>query len=83
MFEVRGPMMVADEYNSATMKMDLWQKDLDIIGTYAQELGVYAPLFEASTFLYKEGITQGRNSQDTACVCAVLEDISNVKRIKN
>ena len=83
MFEIRGPLMVLEEYDTPTMKMDLWQKDLDIIGAYAQELGVYAPLFEASTKLYEEGIAQGRDKQDTASVCAVLENISNVKRIKN
>ena len=79
MFEIRGPLMVSDEYDTATMKMDLWQKDLGIIGAYAQELGVYAPLFEASVKLYEEGIAQGRDNQDTACVCAILEDISNLK----
>ena len=40
---------------------------------------VYAPLFEASAKLYEEGIAQGRDNQDTACVCAILEDISNLK----
>ena len=80
---IKSILMVSDEYNTATMKMDLWQKDLGIIGAYAQELGVYAPLFEASTKLYDEGIAQGRDKQDTASVCAVLENISNVKRIKN
>ena len=75
--------MVSEEYNTATMKMDLWQKDLEIIGAYAQKLGVHAPLFEASTKLYKEGIAQGRDKQDTASVRAVLEDISNQNRKKN
>ena len=83
MFEIRGPLMVSEEYNTATMKMDLWQKDLAIIGAYAQKLGVHAPLFEASTKLYKEGIAQGRDKQDTASVRAVLEDISNQNRKKN
>ena len=40
---------------------------------------VYAPLFEASAKLYEEGIAQGRDNEDTACVCAILEDISNLK----
>ena len=83
MFEIRGPLMVSEEYNTATMKMDLWQKDLGIIGAYAQELEVYAPLFEASTKLYNEGIAQGRDKQDTASVRGVLEDISNENRKKN
>jgi len=40
---------------------------------------VYAPLLEASAKLYEEDIAQGRDNQDTACVCAILEDISNQK----
>ena len=31
MFEIRGPMMVADNYDTATMKMEVWQKDMGII----------------------------------------------------
>lgn len=80
MFEIRGPMMVAGDYDGATMKMDLWQKDLNLIGGFARELGVSAPLFEASEELYAKALAQGRDKQDTASVCAVLEEMANVVR---
>lgn len=35
MFQVRGPMMVAGSYDDATMKMEVWQKDMKIIGEFA------------------------------------------------
>ena len=82
MLEVRGPMMVADDYDGATMKMDLWKKDMDIIGSFAKELGVIAPLFEASAGLYTKGLEDGRDRQDTASVCAVLAEMAGLDRSK-
>jgi 3-hydroxyisobutyrate dehydrogenase-like beta-hydroxyacid dehydrogenase len=82
MLEVRGPMMVADDYDGATMKMDLWKKDMDIIGSFAKELGVIAPLFEASAGLYTKGLEDGRDKQDTASVCAVLAEMAGLDRSK-
>jgi len=82
MLEVRGPMMVADDYDGATMKMDLWKKDMDIIGSFAKELGVVAPLFEASAGLYTKGLEDGRDKQDTASVCAVLAEMAGLDRAK-
>ena len=82
MLEVRGPMMVADDYDGATMKMDLWKKDMDIIGSFAKELGVVAPLFEASAGLYTKGLEDGRDKQDTASVCAVLAEMAGLDRSK-
>jgi 3-hydroxyisobutyrate dehydrogenase-like beta-hydroxyacid dehydrogenase len=80
MFEIRGPMMVADDYDAATMKMELFQKDLDIISAFTQELGVTAPLFEAGVDLYAEGLAQDRHKQDTASVCGVLADMAKLVR---
>ena len=82
MLEVRGPMMVADDYDGATMKMDLWKKDMDIIGSFAKELGVITPLFEASAGLYTKGLEDGREKQDTASVCAVLAEMAGLDRSK-
>jgi L-threonate 2-dehydrogenase len=80
MFEVRGPMMVAGTYDDATMKMEIWQKDMKIIGDFAKALGSPTPLFSASAECYAAGMAQGRAAQDTAAVCAVLEEMAGVKR---
>jgi putative dehydrogenase len=80
MFEVRGPMMVANDYDNATMKMDLWQKDIGIIGDFVQDSGVKTPLFDASLALYNQGLAEGRGQQDTASVCAVLEKMASIVR---
>jgi 3-hydroxyisobutyrate dehydrogenase-like beta-hydroxyacid dehydrogenase len=80
MFQVRGPQMVAGRYNEATMKVEVWQKDMKIIGEYATRLGVPTPLFNASAAIYTAAMAQGFEKQDTAAVCAVLEAMARVKR---
>jgi len=82
MFEVRGPLMVDQKYDEATMKVDIWQKDMRIIGEFATKLGCPTPLFAASALLYTAAMAQGRAKQDTASVCAVLETWANFKREK-
>jgi 3-hydroxyisobutyrate dehydrogenase-like beta-hydroxyacid dehydrogenase len=80
MFQVRGPQMVAGRYDDATMKVEVWQKDMKIIGEYATKLGVPTPLFSASAPIYTAAMAQGFNKQDTAAVCAVLEAMASFKR---
>jgi 3-hydroxyisobutyrate dehydrogenase-like beta-hydroxyacid dehydrogenase len=73
MFEVRGPMMVERTYRPATMKNDVWQKDMRIIGDFARSLGSPTPLFDLSERLYRLALADGRGEEDTAAVYAVLE----------
>jgi len=80
MFQVRGPMMVAGKYDEATMKNELWLKDMKIIGEFATKLGVATPLFNASAAIYNAAMAQGYAKQDTAAVCAVLEAMAGLKR---
>jgi 3-hydroxyisobutyrate dehydrogenase-like beta-hydroxyacid dehydrogenase len=80
MFQVRGPQMVAGRYDDATMKVEVWQKDMKIIGEYATRLGVPTPLFNASASIYTAAMAQGFDKQDTAAVCAVLEAMASLQR---
>lgn len=72
MFEMRAPLMVADNYKPATMKMSIWQKDMDTIGAFARSLGVSTPLFDATRPIYDQGLREGRQDEDTAAVFAVM-----------
>jgi 3-hydroxyisobutyrate dehydrogenase-like beta-hydroxyacid dehydrogenase len=80
MFQVRGPMMVAGNYDDATMKNEVWQKDMKIIGEFATRLGAPTPLFTASAAIYNAAMAQGYALKDTGAVCAVLEKLAGVKR---
>jgi len=75
MFEMRAPMMVKETYEPATMKMDVWQKDMELIAEFAKSLGAATPLFTATAPLYDKAIAQGRGQEDTAAVHAVLKDM--------
>jgi L-threonate 2-dehydrogenase len=79
-FELRAPMMVKGRYNDPTMKISLWQKDMDVIGDFAQAIGAPTPLFSATLPLYAAAMSSGHAAHDTAAVCAVLEAMAGVKR---
>ena len=79
-FELRAPLMAANSYLPPSMKCDIWQKDMAIIGAYATGLGVAAPLFAATVPIYNAAIAQGHGGDDTAAVCAVLEQMAGIAR---
>jgi len=80
MFEVRGPMMVAGHYEPATMKIDIWQKDIDTITAHAAATGTPTPVFDACSILYAEAIANGMAKLDTAAMCKVLERRAGIDR---
>jgi 3-hydroxyisobutyrate dehydrogenase-like beta-hydroxyacid dehydrogenase len=81
-FELRAPMMVKGRYDDPTMKVSIWQKDMDVIGSFAQALGAPTPLFSATLPIYAAAMSTGYAMQDTAATCAVLEAMAGIKRGK-
>jgi L-threonate 2-dehydrogenase len=81
-FELRAPMMVKGRYDDPTMKVSIWQKDMDVIGSFAQALGAPTPLFSATLPIYAAALSTGYAEQDTASTCAVLEAMAGLKRGK-
>lgn len=78
MLQVRGPMMVAGTYDEATMKLDIYQKDIDIIDAFAKEVGAPTPLFTQSTLFYTAALAQGRAKQDTAAIASILKTMAGL-----
>jgi L-threonate 2-dehydrogenase len=81
-FELRAPMMVEGRYDDPTMKVSVWQKDMDVIGSFAQALGAPTPLFAATLPIYAAAMSTGYAEQDTAATCAVLEAMAGLERGK-
>ncbi len=79
-FELRAPMMAANDYETATMKCAVWQKDMAIIGAFAAELGVPTPMLSATVPIYNSAMATGHAAHDTAAVCAVLEQMAGMER---
>ena len=80
MFQVRGPMMAKGDYADASMKLEVWQKDMTIIADFARALECPTPLFAASAPIYTAANAIGRPHDDTAAVCSVLERMANHRR---
>lgn len=80
--ELRGGMMADNRYDgdNVTMKVSTWQKDMSVIGDYAQALGCPTPLFSATEAIYNAAMSTGHAGHDTAAVCAVLEQMAGMRR---
>jgi putative dehydrogenase len=81
-FELRAPMMAKGRYDDVTMKISVWDKDMQVIGDYARKIRVPTPMFNATKGIYIKAMKSGLGSRDTAAVCAVLEKMAKVKRRK-
>ena len=77
--QLRGPMMVKGDYRKATMTLATWQKDMAIIAEFARQVGSATPLFSATVPIYAAAMTE-RSDEDTAAVCAVLEEMAQYRR---
>ena len=81
-FELRAPMMAKGRYDDVTMKISVWDKDMQVIGDYARRIRVPTPIFNATKGIYIKTMKSGLGGRDTAAVCAVLEKMAKVKRRK-
>jgi len=79
-FELRAPMMAEGRYDRATMKVSVWQKDMAIISQFAAGLGCPTPMLSATMPVYAAALAEGHAADDTASVCAVLEQMAGIKR---
>jgi len=80
MFELRAPMMAANNYLPATARLAIFKKDLMVIGEFASGLACPTPLFDLSASLYRGALAMGRDAEDSAAVCAVLEKLAALER---
>ena len=76
MLELRGPMMVAGEYEPPTMKVDVFMKDIEIITGFAKTSGVPLPVFAAAAQLHLAAQACGWGGADTASVHAIVERLA-------
>jgi 3-hydroxyisobutyrate dehydrogenase-like beta-hydroxyacid dehydrogenase len=80
MFERRAPIMAKGRYDTPSMKIATFQKDLDVIGDHAARLGVPTPTLCAASTVYTAARSMGFADQDTSAVCAVLERLAGMTR---
>ncbi len=72
-FDIRGPMMVADSFEPPAGRLAIIDKDARIIGSFARALGVETPLLDATRPLYRRGTAEGLGDLDVAAVRRLFE----------
>jgi putative dehydrogenase len=75
-FDLRGPLMAERRYEPATMKLDIWQKDMKLIREFADANQCVTPLFAATAPIYAAAVAAGRGNEDTAAVYEVLKGMN-------
>ena len=71
-FELRAPMMIAKDYSPASMKMNVWKKDMELIRDMIDNHEIDSPLFKMTEQLYKKAEELDLKELDTASVMEVL-----------
>jgi L-threonate 2-dehydrogenase len=79
---LRMPQMIRREYSPPTMKVEVWQKDMQVIGDMAKSVDCPLPLFSACAPIYSAAMAQGLDQQDTASVSEVLAGMAGIAPAK-
>lgn len=79
MLEVRGPSMATGDYATPMMKVEVFQKDLDIIANFAKQSQCPVPMFGACVPLYTAALARGMGLQDTGAVVSVLRSLAGME----
>lgn len=69
---LRMGFMAKRQYSPPTMKVEVWQKDMQVIGDMAKSVDCPTPLFTACVPVYNAAMAQGLALEDTASVAEVL-----------
>jgi 3-hydroxyisobutyrate dehydrogenase-like beta-hydroxyacid dehydrogenase len=78
-YRLRGRFMVERSYLPATMKVEVWQKDMQVIGDMARAVGAPVPLFSNCAALYNAAMALGLAQSDSASVCEVFDAMTGVR----
>ncbi|MGH8874687.1 MAG: NAD(P)-dependent oxidoreductase [Acidimicrobiia bacterium] len=79
-FEIRGPMMVADTYQPPSARLAIILKDARMIKDYAETVGAPTPLLDAALPVYQRSMEAGLGDLDAAALCRYLEGAANLHR---
>ena len=79
---LRMPFMVERKYTPPTMKIEVWQKDMQVIGDMAKSVNCPTPLFSACVPVYNAAMAQGLALADTASTAEVLGAMAGIAPVK-
>ena len=76
---LRMPMMIERSYEPASMKIALWQKDMQIISEMARSVHCPTPLLDTCHSIYTAAMALGFGQADTAATAEVLARMTGDK----
>jgi 3-hydroxyisobutyrate dehydrogenase-like beta-hydroxyacid dehydrogenase len=79
---LRMPMMLAREYSPPTMKVEVWQKDMQVIGDMAKSVDCPTPLFSTCAAIYTSAMAMGLAMEDTASTAEVVSAMAGIAPAK-
>lgn len=80
MFEVRGALMINEEYDTEGMNFSIPLKDSRLISNHAAEHLCPIPIYQAALQPYYAAVAQGHHDEDASAVCAAMERAANYSR---
>lgn len=80
MFDVRGELMIDEDYTKEGMNFSVPLKDARIISEHAASVYCPTPVYQAALQPYYAAVAQGHHDEDASAVCAALERAANVDR---
>jgi 3-hydroxyisobutyrate dehydrogenase-like beta-hydroxyacid dehydrogenase len=75
---LRMPFMIDRKYTPPTMKVEVWQKDMQVIGDLAKSVGCPLPIFNATAPIYTAAMAQGLAKSDTASTAEVIGQMAGL-----
>jgi putative dehydrogenase len=74
-FQLRAPLMIEGRYQPPTARISMFAKDLDIIGSFADDVGSPTPLLSAVRPIYDAAMAQGMAELDGAAVYLIMQQM--------
>ncbi|MDF2824892.1 MAG: mmsB [Mycobacterium sp.] len=71
-FEKRGRLMVEKKYQPATAKVSMFIKDMELIGSLADDLDLDTPVLDSTRPLYQRAMALGLEDHDAAVLLEVI-----------
>ncbi|MCE2780286.1 NAD(P)-dependent oxidoreductase [Limnohabitans sp.] len=75
---LRMPMMLERQYSPPTMKVEVWQKDMQVIGDMAKSVDCPTPLFSTCAAIYTSAMALGLAMEDTASTAEVMSAMAGI-----
>lgn len=80
LWEIRGPMMVSEDYTTSRGNFGMASKDGPVIGEFAQDMHFPAPIFQAALQMHHAAVGMDMYDIDTAALCRLYENMAGIQR---